>query len=279
MTFTSGKVVAQRARDGRLLRPWLALAMATSGAGPRPPGRCGSSTSGKLAPKPPNSTLRSTATRASISRPSTDRVSVSPSFSAPRLGGLGVHGHQRRAGVVGRPPAALRRSPALGGSGPMADMADVVVVGPALAERAILSQVHRLRRARAMIRPVVIGRAQIGRRASAAAAEGPRRPSASNSAARSPGMSVKTSAGAVCGATSATWRSRLDWISTTAASRATPRPMAGAAVRAAERGPARLARPMRTGPRAPAAQPARQPGGAPAERPEQRRRPRPRRRS
>ena len=73
---------------------------------------------------------------------------------------------------------------------------------------------------------------------------------ASNSAARSPGTSVNTMAGAVFGATSLTWASRLDWISTTAASSATPRPMAGAAVRAAERGPARLAMPMRTAPRA-----------------------------
>src|SRR3990167_9179449 len=40
---------------------------------------------------------------------------------------------------------------------------------------------------------------------------------ASSSAARSPGISVKTMAGAVLGATSLTWASRLDWISTTAA--------------------------------------------------------------
>ena len=75
---------------------------------------------------------------------------------------------------------------------------------------------------------------------------------ASKAAAWSPGMSVNTSDGAVRGATSATWASRADWISTTADSRATPRPMAGEAVRAALCGPARLARPMRIGPRAPA---------------------------
>ena len=83
-------------------------------------------------------------------------------------------------------------------------------------------------------------------------------------------MSVKTSAGAVCGATSATCCSRLDWISTTAASSATPRPMAGDGgarrrVRAGEVGQARCAAARATPARA---LPARSPRPQP-ERPEQ----------
>src|SRR5690349_24986660 len=72
--------------------------------------------------------------------------------------------------------------------------------------------------------------------------------SASNAAAWPPGISVNTMAGAVRGAVVVIWVSRADWISTTQASRATPRPMAGLAVWAAERGPARLARPSLAGP-------------------------------
>src|ERR1700722_6350370 len=59
---------------------------------------------------------------------------------------------------------------------------------------------------------------------------------------------MNTSAGAAFGAVTVTSAIRLDWISTTAASRATPSPIAGAAVRAAECGPARLASPIRAGP-------------------------------
>jgi hypothetical protein len=73
---------------------------------------------------------------------------------------------------------------------------------------------------------------------------------ASNAAPRWAGISVKIRLGAVRGATWATWASRLDWMRTTAVTRATPRPIAGVAVRAAERGPARLARARRRGPRA-----------------------------
>ena len=58
---------------------------------------------------------------------------------------------------------------------------------------------------------------------------------ASKAAPRSPGIWVMIREGAVLGATSRTSASRLDWISTTALRRATPRPMEGVAVRAAER--------------------------------------------
>ena len=60
---------------------------------------------------------------------------------------------------------------------------------------------------------------------------------------------MKIRAGALFGATSSTCRTRLDCTSSTAAISATPRPIAGVAVRAAERGPARLAIPIRAGPR------------------------------
>src|SRR4051794_19237379 len=73
--------------------------------------------------------------------------------------------------------------------------------------------------------------------------------SASKATACEPGISVNTMAGAVRGAVVVIWASRADWINTTQASRATPRPMAGLAVRAAERGPARFARPSLAGPR------------------------------
>ncbi len=59
---------------------------------------------------------------------------------------------------------------------------------------------------------------------------------------------VRTSAGAVSGSTSRTSARRVDCSSSTTVSRATPRPMEGDTVRAAEAGPARLARPMRTAP-------------------------------
>ena len=62
-------------------------------------------------------------------------------------------------------------------------------------------------------------------------------------------MAVNTKVGAERGATIATCASRLDWISTTADIKATPRPIAGAAERAADPGPARLARAIRIVPR------------------------------
>ena len=98
-------------------------------------GRRGRGPAGSSAPKPPNSTLRSTATRASISRPSTGQRDRVADLQPPRPW------RRRRPW----PPAAGRRSspatsgprrcPASAGSAPMRRHADVVVVGPALGAR------------------------------------------------------------------------------------------------------------------------------------------------
>ena len=75
---------------------------------------------------------------------------------------------------------------------------------------------------------------------------------------------MNTSDGAVLGATVRTCRIRLDCTSTTVTKRATPSPMAGEAVRAADPGPARFAKPIRAGP---AAKRRKRPASAAAARP------------
>ncbi len=83
ITFTSGKLEASARR---ICVSWTldALAMATL-VSTAPCSAAGSTITVNEGPKPPKSTRLRTAMRASISRPSTDRVRLSPTFSpAPR---------------------------------------------------------------------------------------------------------------------------------------------------------------------------------------------------